>query len=113
MKERDVDTSEERAARNEAVFRDANEQIARKRGELEAVVGRTPFLCECDDERCTEVVRLTADEYELVRADGRQFLVAAGHRTLGVETDLGGDGWLCVRKEGLAGRVATETDPRG
>ena len=70
--------SEERAAKNEISFRKANERLGEKRAELDAE-GRTPFLCECSDPRCTELVRLTLAEYERVRSNPRWFLIAGDH----------------------------------
>lgn len=95
--------SEEQAAWNEAVFREANERIAWRSGELTAVEGPIPFLCECEDEDCTEVVRLSLDEYRRVRAEATQFVVALGHPTRGEPTPLAGAGWVCVRKDGIGG----------
>ena len=54
------------SARNEAVFRAANEEIARARNELGLFDGKTPFLCECDDAECRTVVPLAVDEYDEV-----------------------------------------------
>lgn len=101
--------SEERAARNETVFRDANERIAERRAELPAVEGRTPFLCECEDERCTALVLLSAEEYGLVRKDATRFVVVPGHPTHGDEDGLAGDGWLAVRKTGRGAEIARES----
>jgi len=92
--------SEEQAERNERVFREANEKIADRLVELEAVDGRTPFLCECEDEACTAIVRLAADEYRKVREREHTFVVVPGHPTIGDPTGFDGDGWLCVSKEG-------------
>ena len=98
---------------NESVFREANERIADRRAELTAVDGPTPFLCECEDERCTALVRLTLDEYERVRSEATQFVVVPGHPTGGeIEEGAGGDGWVCVRKHGRAVEIVRETDPR-
>ena len=108
-KTRLVGLSEERAARNEAVFRAANDRIAERRAALPAVDGRTPFLCECEDERCTELVLLTSEEYELVRADAVRFVVACGHPTHGSEDGLSGDGWVSVRKTGRGAEIARES----
>jgi hypothetical protein len=104
-----VGLSEERAARNEAVFRDANERIAERREALAAVEGRTPFLCECEDERCTEVVLLTRVEYERVRAEATRFVVVPGHPTHGKEDGFSGDGWISVRKTGRGAEIARES----
>ncbi|HET8607045.1 MAG TPA: hypothetical protein VFL66_08455 [Gaiellaceae bacterium] len=95
--------SEEQAARNEVAFREANERIAERSGELTAVEGPTPFLCECEDEDCTEIVRLSLDEYRRVRAEATQFVVALGHPTRGEPTPLAGAGWVCVHKDGIDG----------
>jgi hypothetical protein len=93
---RDVET----AIRNERMFREANEQIAARRDDLELDDAVTPFLCECEDEACTAIVRLAADEYRRVREREHTYVVVPGHPTIGEPTGLAGDGWLCVTKEG-------------
>src|SRR5436189_3437741 len=45
-------TPEERKTRNEALFRDANEEIRRTQVDLGLSGQPVPFLCECDDETC-------------------------------------------------------------
>jgi hypothetical protein len=107
-----VERSEEQAARNETVFREANERIAERRAELDEVDGPTPFLCECDDPACTELVRLSLADYEGVRAEAPQFLVVSGHETSDAVVVREGEGWWCVRKNGVAAEIAAETDPR-
>src|SRR3954447_16106913 len=71
--------SAERAARNESVFRDANERIEERLEELSLTEDRSPFLCECENPLCTQPVRLTAEEYEAVRAYPDRFIVATDH----------------------------------
>jgi hypothetical protein len=93
-----VGRSEEQAERNERTFREANERIAQRRAELTAVDGRTPFLCECEDEACTAIVQLALEEYVRVRDDGGPFVIVQGHPTRGRPTGFEGDGWICVRK---------------
>src|SRR5262249_4947489 len=73
-----VTQSEERAAQNEISFREANEKLNDKRAKL-GVEGLTPFLCECSDPHCTELIRLTLPDYEDVRSHPARFLVAVGH----------------------------------
>ena len=90
----------EAAIRNERLFRAANEQIAARRDDLELVDAATPFLCECEDAACTEIVRLSADDYRRVREREHTFVVVPGHPTIGEPTELAGDGWLCVTREG-------------
>ena len=49
---------EERIAKNDAKFREANERISAA-AEEHAVEGmRIPFICECADPTCMEIVRL-------------------------------------------------------
>jgi hypothetical protein len=76
-------TDEMRAARTESLFRGVNERIAESAGRFGA--DDASFVCECDDPTCTDRVRVTLDEYEDVRSDGAQFLVAHGHEDADVE----------------------------
>lgn len=46
--------------------RASNERIARSAFRLH-FVSRVPFLCECDDQDCTELVMLALDDYEQAR----------------------------------------------
>ena len=72
-----MDRSAERAAANEARFRAANEQIHDKVIELDLAERTSPYLCECEDERCTTIVLLTSKQYEAVRSSPRRFLLVA------------------------------------
>ena len=38
-----------------------------------------PFLCECDDVRCRDLIRLRAEEYVSARAMPTRRIVAEGH----------------------------------
>lgn len=73
--------SPRRAAENEATFRELNETLQEKASEFELSGARNPYLCECDDERCTQVVLLTSEQYEQVRASPRSFVLVAGHES--------------------------------
>lgn len=103
---------EEKRAENEAVFRRANEQIRAAERKLDPPLERVPYLCECEDVRCQETVRLTAAEYERVREDGATFAISPGHHG---EGEIVGehDHYLVVRKPGGGGTVARALDPRG
>jgi hypothetical protein len=102
--------SEARAAQNEVFFREANEKLGEKRVELGAD-GRTPFLCECSDPRCTELIHLTLEEYEYVRTHPTWFVATAGHDAeIGTAEDHGD--YAILEKSGVAGRIAEEQDPR-
>jgi hypothetical protein len=108
-----VDTSQQRVAKNEALFRQVNERIA----EVNESLGRderTAFLCECGDDDCTAPVTLTLAEYEEIRSNPTRFVVAHGHGTIDVERVVEQtDRYSVVEKfKGETERVALETDPR-
>jgi hypothetical protein len=106
--------SAEHVTRNSAVFREANERLreaAQKLGHRDLF----PVLCECADARCTELVWLSLDEYERLRAQARLFVQVRGH-------DLGDAGWVrvvegddryvVVEKTGEAAAIVDEIKPR-
>lgn len=102
----------ERKARNEAIFRDANEEIEAVRETLSLVEGKTPFFCECEDTNCREIVRLDLAEYEAVRASPTTFLIARGHPDSSGHVIAERPTYAVVEKDGVAARVARDTDPR-
>jgi len=101
--------SEERAAKNEAAFRDANEKIDSRRRELE-LDRATPYLCECEDETCTSLVRLTVSEYEYARSEPHRFVVSRGHQHRDRIVDESPE-FVLVEKSGSGGEIAEETAP--
>jgi hypothetical protein len=109
------DASAERVARNGAAFREANEEIRSKAAEWR-MDGLLPALCECADLHCTEVVRLTPQQYEAVRSDARWFINAPGHQVNAkgwAHVISENDRFVVVEKIGEAGEIAEELDPRG
>lgn len=106
-----MSTSEERRAENEAVFREANENIRETQRELGLELP-APFVCECEDERCRELVRLTAAEYERVRSNPAHFLLAPGHPSTTGRVLERNTSWWLAEKQGRAAAVTRETDPR-
>lgn len=106
----------ERVGRNDAIFRDANERINAVAGSFEHDdIELLPFLCECADMTCTEVVQLNAHEYEAVRADPTHFINAHGHVVHGqgwARVVQEYDRYTVVAKIGDAAAVAVELDPR-
>jgi hypothetical protein len=108
--------SEERIARNDALFRDANEGIEAEALELGwDDEDRIPFVCECADRGCREFLRLTLPEYEEIRARPRTFLNAPGHQVAAKGAAVvvaENDRYFVVEKIGHAGEVAERLDPR-
>jgi hypothetical protein len=107
-----MDQAQERKAQNEAIFRDANEEIEAVRAELTNVDGKTPFFCECEDPACREILRLDRDEYEAVRSSPIRFVIARGHPDGSGRVVAEHETYVVVEKQGVAARVALETDPR-
>jgi hypothetical protein len=112
-KGRDVteDSGEAKRARNEVAFRDANDDIRAIIDRHGVDAATVPFLCECGDPACRELIRVPLDKYGEVRAFPRRFLYAASHgRRDGrdgraVEAH---DGYLVIEKTGIAGEIAEE-----
>jgi hypothetical protein len=97
-----MERSAERAARNEALFRDANEQIDHRRRDL-GVAEPTPYICECSREGCMELVRISADEYVAVRTKPMHFLQVPGHADDHERVVAERDGYVVVEKTASAG----------
>jgi hypothetical protein len=103
---------EERLAKNEATFRVLNENILSLASTL---AGDEPFefICECSTSGCFERLSLTLKEYERVRGDGAHFLLAAGHEDIEIEQVISvRDRYIVVEKDGVAGLIAHDADPR-
>jgi hypothetical protein len=107
-----VSRSAERRAENEATFRAANEQIEDSAQRMQFPALPIPFICECEDERCTQIVRLTIAEYEHVRRDGKHFFVCPGHESEPDRVVAEADAYTTVEKSGEEGRLVAEQDPR-
>jgi hypothetical protein len=108
----EAEAREERLARNEVVFRLLNEQIDAIAIDLG---GSSPyeFICECATRGCFDRLELTLDEYERVRGDGSRFVVRAGHEDIEVEQVVEvHPAYLVVEKDGTAGLVASDENPR-
>ncbi len=116
MSERALDpgAGARRAAENDARFRQANENISRVAEDVS--VDWIPFVCECADLGCQEIVYVSRAAYEEIRSDGRRFLNAPNHVAAArgwarlVERR---DGYDVVEKLGEAGEITEHLDPRG
>ena len=106
--------TEERIAQNNATFREANEHISAAAGAY-GVDAPVPFICECADAGCSEIVRMTHEEYEEVRADSRHFLNVPGHQTAaGAAAEIVAErnGYVIVERLGRAGEIVEALDER-
>ena len=105
-----IDDLDEQVALNETTFREVNEGIEAGRSERQGLV---PFVCECGEVGCNEIVEVSLREYEVVRSGSRCFLVSPGHGAAFDELSSEGDRFAVVRKpEGPLGELADRTDPR-
>jgi hypothetical protein len=94
-----------RRAENEIVFRDANERQAEAIRRI-APDGLLPFICECEDETCFEVLQLTIAEFEAVRERPDRFFLVHGHAHPDETVVDRHDRFDIVEKSGLAGSQA-------
>jgi hypothetical protein len=104
-----------RAAANEAMFREINEQIETLEREMAQVSDNNMHIvCECAALSCAEKVVVSISEYERVRSDAALFFVKPSHEQMAVEfvVDEQAD-YLVVRKRpGEGEQIAEQTDPR-
>jgi hypothetical protein len=104
----------EQVARNNARYREANERIESAATEF-TITGSIPFICECADPECRDMVLLTLQEYEEIRANPTHFVNRPGHEKLDegyVEVVRREPGYVVVEKRGSAAEFVTELDPR-
>lgn len=82
-------------ARDESsdLFRALNERIRELRGPW---AGEYDFVCECADDTCTRVLRLTEQEYESVLSATGHFVVVPGHEDRGSEEVVSRNGRYVV-----------------
>jgi hypothetical protein len=75
---------------NRDVFRRANVELDASAAEI-GLSGPRPYLCECDDARCTRTMLLDGSAFEEVRAVAGRYVVLPGHEgELDVVRDGGG-----------------------
>jgi hypothetical protein len=110
---------EERAlklAMNESAARASNELLSRMAVSHRFAPSQSvPFVCECADADCREIVMLSLDEYEQVRVHSSRFLLVAGHEddeTTHERIVEAENGYAIVEKIGVAGSEAARLDPR-
>ena len=104
--------SAERIGRNDAIFRSANERISEV-AEAEEMEDRVPFICECADPACCEIVQMSMNEYREVREEPRLFLNVPGHQASAqgwAQVVESHDRYVVVVKIGPAGEVAEQLE---
>ena len=95
-------------ARDQSLFREVNERIARV-----GVAYDVEVLCECNNRACADPIPLTQGEYDSVRAKPTHFFVKPGHVDPEIERVIGRtDRYMIVEKIGDGAAVAERLDPR-
>lgn len=79
------------------LFRAVNDIVRDLDGDR--VMGLHDFVCECGDETCTRVLRMTSAEYDALRGQEDCFAVLAGHER-GDDADVVGrtDSYVIVHR---------------
>jgi hypothetical protein len=108
------EVTDARMAENQARFRESNDRLEAIAERARMEVG-VPFLCECPDPNCTEIVQLDLTEYEAIRSSPVRFFTTPDHATpregyakLVRETER----FAVLDKEGVAAATAAALDPR-
>lgn len=105
----DAQRRQEQVGLNESSYRRVNEGI---------VAGTAPatqlsILCECGRLGCNQLIEVSRERYEAVRANPRRFVIVPGHELLEAEEVVERhDDRFIVEKHDAAGDVAARTDPR-
>jgi hypothetical protein len=108
-----LDARRVRAAKNQSLFRSANERLESLNESFELVLERMDFACECTDLGCTQAVPLSIKEYEAIRAHANRFFVVRGHELAEIEKTVGENGsYVVVEKLGAGAEVARAAYPR-
>jgi hypothetical protein len=92
---------EQRAMRNEELFREVNLHIAelQKGSHNLSVDGLLPLVCECSHTGCTTPVEVDPASFDRVHENPLRFIVAPGHEDLDVESVVERrDDYLIVEK---------------
>jgi hypothetical protein len=115
--QRDEDTSErqERAARNQSLFREVNERIKNVNDGFHVFTTLNDWVCECAIDSCVERIEMTTQEYEHVRQNGARFFVAPKDEHVWPEAERVVErlpNYWIVEKIELGARIAEKMDPR-
>ncbi len=100
-------TTDDTAALTSAVLgaaqfaRAVNEKIHELEGDW--VGGEYDFVCECDDQNCTTVIRITTSDYQVLRENPGLCAVLPGHEQPTDEVVGRGKHHLFARRPGVDG----------
>jgi hypothetical protein len=105
-----MDSRDERIAKNEALFRAANRELEQATEDAGGD-GALEVLCECGQEGCSSLIRLTVGEYDGVHSQDDRFVVVPGHENPTIETVVERrEAYFVVDKFGEAEEIAEESE---
>ena len=111
----DVHDRQERAARNQSLFRQINERIEDLNESFGLLLPLGDWICECANDTCIERVEMNAGEYEAIRADGARFFVAPSDEHVWPDVEQVAERceryWVVAMKD-RAGELAKRANPR-
>ena len=97
----------ERAGRNEALFREVNDNIAKLEERLDSGSNWLPVICECAKADCTTQIEVGIAQYMAVRQHPDRFIVARGHEQPDIEQVVEQHSeYVIVEKLGIAAEAA-------
>ena len=99
---------------NQVRFRDFNEWILESSDRMGNHQPTQEFICECSDGGCRQPVVLSREEYDLIRSNGVQFVLAINHENPELDRVVDqNDRFTTVHQlPGPGERRARETNPR-
>jgi hypothetical protein len=102
---------EQRAARNESLFREVNKNIAVLEERHGSTSTEPVYICECANAGCAEQLAVEPEVYRRVRENPRWFFLLPGHEDPKLEEIVERHpGYLVVEKTGIAGDVAARAE---
>jgi hypothetical protein len=104
----------ESLAKREALFRAANEEIARADEQFGRDGEALEIICECGRNGCSGLISVARGDYGRARAQPRRFFVVPGHELPEIDRVVGRhDGFVVVEKqEPTAAAIAEESATR-
>ena len=115
MPQADVHHKQQRAARNQSLFREVNERVKDVNDGFHVFTDLNDWVCECANESCVERIELSAQEYEHIRKHGARFFVAPSSEHVWPEVERiverHPNYWI-VEKIEHGAEMATDLDPR-
>jgi|tagenome__1003787_1003787.scaffolds.fasta_scaffold20987365_2 hypothetical protein len=101
---------EVRAARNQSLFRAANESIKLLNEAFSEILHTFEIACECANEDCVQMIVIAPVDYTTVRRNPRRFVILPEHVDPEVERVVSrADAYVVVEKFAAAAIVAEQT----